>query len=100
MLIAAIVGILGMFGVETTSFAAIIGAGGLAIGLAFQGTLGNFSAGVMLLVFRPYKVGDVITAAGQTGKVNEIELFTTTLHTRRWTFIWISPRADGARSHE
>jgi len=72
---------LSMFGVETTSFAAVIGAAGLAIGLAFQGTLGNFAAGAMLLVFRPFKVGDVVNVAGQTGKVFELELFTTTLDT-------------------
>lgn len=73
--------VLGIFGVETTSFAALIAAGGLAIGLAFQGTLGNMASGIMLLVFRPFKVGDVITCAGVTGKVDEIELFFTTLDT-------------------
>ncbi len=56
-------------------------AAGFAIGLAFQGTLSNFSAGVLLLVFRPFKVGDLINAAGVMGKVNEIDLFTTTLDT-------------------
>lgn len=69
------------FGIETTSFAAVIGAAGLAIGLAFQGTLSNFAAGAMLLVFRPYKVGDVVNIAGNLGKVDEIELFTTTIDT-------------------
>ena len=73
--------VLGIFGIETTSFAALIAAGGLAIGLAFQGTLGNMASGIMLLVFRPFSVGDVITCAGVTGKVDEIELFTTTLDT-------------------
>ncbi len=72
---------LGVFGVETTSFAAVIGSAGIAIGLAFQGTLSNFAAGIMLLMFRPFQVGDVVSVAGQTGKVNEIELFTTTLDT-------------------
>lgn len=81
VLLAAVLGVLGMFGVETTSFAAVIGAAGLAIGLAFQGTLGNFAAGVLLLTFRPFKVGDLVTAAGHTGTVEEIELFTTTLVT-------------------
>ena len=65
VLIAAIVGILGMFGVETTSFAAIIGAAGLAIGLALQGSLSNFASGVMLIIFRPIKVGDYIEGGGQ-----------------------------------
>ncbi len=81
ILVAAVLGVLGIFGIETTSFAAVIGAAGLAIGLAFQGTLSNFAAGVMLLVFRPFKVGDVVTVGGQTGGVTEIELFTTSLTT-------------------
>lgn len=81
ILILAIVGILGMFGFQTASFAAVIGGSALAIGLAFQGSLSNMAAGVMLLVFRPYKVGDFINAAGVAGTVNEIELFTTTLDT-------------------
>jgi len=75
------IAVLSTFGVETTSFAAVIGAGGLAIGLAFQGTLSNFAAGVMLLVFRPFKVGDVVNVAGVTGGVKEIELFTTAIDT-------------------
>lgn len=70
-----------IFDVETTSFAAIIGSAGIAIGLAFQGTLSNFAAGMMLLMFRSYKVGDLIQVAGQMGKVHAIELFTTTLDT-------------------
>jgi small conductance mechanosensitive channel len=72
---------LSYFGVETTGFAAVIGAAGLAIGLAFQGTLSNFAAGAMLLIFRPYKVGDLVNIAGHLGRVNEIELFTTTIDT-------------------
>ena len=72
---------MGVFGIETTSFAAVIGAAGLAIGLAFQGTLSNFAAGMMLLIFRPFKVGDVVTVDGHTGKVAELELFTTELTT-------------------
>lgn len=81
ILIASIVAILGIFGIETSSFAAIIGAAGLAVGLAFEGTLGNFAAGIMLLVFRPFKVGDLINAAGVTGIVEEVALFVTTLKT-------------------
>lgn len=72
---------LSTFGVETTSFAALIGAAGLAIGLAFQGTLSNFAAGAMLLIFRPYKVGDIVNLAGNLGKVYEIGLFTTAIDT-------------------
>ncbi|QEG33250.1 mechanosensitive ion channel family protein [Bythopirellula goksoeyrii] len=72
---------LSFFGVETTSFAALIGAAGLAVGLAFQGTLSNFAAGAMLLIFRPYKVGDTVNIANHLGKVNEIALFTTEIDT-------------------
>jgi len=74
-------GCISKFGIETTSFAAVIGAAGLAVGLAFQGTLSNFAAGAMLLIFRPYKVGDAINTAGILGKVNEIALFTTEVDT-------------------
>jgi len=77
----AVIACLGVFGIETTSFAAVIGAAGLAIGLAFQGSLSNLAAGVMLLMFRPFKVGDVVNAAGQVGKIDEIELFTTRMIT-------------------
>ncbi|MEN1680015.1 MAG: mechanosensitive ion channel domain-containing protein [Planctomycetota bacterium] len=72
---------LSYFGVETTSFAAVIGAAGLAVGLAFQGTLSNFAAGAMLLLFRPFKVGDAVNVAGQLGLVDEISVFTTTMDT-------------------
>ena len=81
IIVGASLGVLQYFGIGVTSFAAVIGAAGFAVGLAFQGTLSNFSAGVMLLVFRPFKVGDVINAAGITAKVNEIDLFTTTFDT-------------------
>lgn len=69
------------FGIETTGFAALIGAAGLAIGLAFQGTLSSIAAGVLLLVLRPFKVGDIIRLNGITGLVTEIGLFATTLDT-------------------
>lgn len=72
---------LSYFGVETTSFAALIGAAGLAVGLAFQGTLANFAAGAMLLLFRPFKVGDAVNVAGQTGVIDEISIFTTAMDT-------------------
>ncbi|MFN3167796.1 MAG: mechanosensitive ion channel family protein [Phycisphaeraceae bacterium] len=72
---------LSKFGIEVTSFAAILAAAGFAIGMAMSGTLGNFAAGAMLLIFRPFKVGDVVNAAGITAKVNAIELFTTTFDT-------------------
>jgi small conductance mechanosensitive channel len=81
ILILAAIACLGVFGIQTASFAAVLAAVGLAIGLAFQGTLSNFAAGVMLLVFRPFKVGDTIRVAGETGTVDEIELFVTKLDT-------------------
>jgi small conductance mechanosensitive channel len=70
-----------MMGVETTSFVAIIGAAGLAIGLALQGTLANFAGGTLVLLFKPYKVGDLIEAQGVVGNVKEIQIFTTVLIT-------------------
>ncbi len=66
-------------GLKTTSFVAILGAAGLAIGLALQGSLANFAGGVLILIFRPYRVGDVIEAQGEIGTVREIQIFTTTL---------------------
>ena len=70
---------LAQLGIQTTSFIAIIGAAGLAIGLALQGSLSNFAAGVMLIIFRPFKVGDFIEAAGTAGSVEEIMIFSTKL---------------------
>ena len=81
ILIMAMISALAGFGVETTSFAAVLAGAGLAIGMALQGSLSNFAAGVLLLTFRPFKTGDVVSVAGQTGKVSEIELFTTALDT-------------------
>ena len=86
ILTAAVLGCLGVFGIQTASFAAVIAAMGLAIGLAFQGTLSNFAAGIMLLVFRPFKAGDYVEIGGKSGLVKELELFTTelvTLDTKR-----------------
>lgn len=76
-----IIAVLNRFGVQTASIVALLGAAGLAVGLALQGTLTNLAAGVMLLVFRPYKVGDFIDAADRFGNVQEIDLFTTILQT-------------------
>ena len=81
MMAFVVVAALGQLGIQTTSFIAILGAAGLAIGLALQGSLANFAAGFLLIIFRPFKVGDVIEAAGVTGKVNAIHVFTTTLTT-------------------
>jgi small conductance mechanosensitive channel len=77
----AIVAALGIFGIETTSFAALIAAVGLAVSLGFQGTLGHLAAGVMLLVFRPFKVGDAVKIGGNSGTVREIDLFATVIDT-------------------
>lgn len=81
LLAAVVIAVLGLFGIETTSLVAVLGTAGLAIGLALQGTLGNFSSGVMLLLFRPFRVGDYIEAAGAAGTVSEIGVFSTTLNT-------------------
>ncbi len=81
ILLFAFLGVLGKFGVDVTSFAAVIAASGFAVGMAMQGALANFAAGVMLLIFRPFKVGDVINVGGQSGSVHEIDLFTTRLNT-------------------
>lgn len=75
------IAILSRFGIETTSLVAMVGAAGLAIGLALQGTLSNLAAGVMLLIFRPYKIGDFVEVAGTFGKVEAITLFTTDMIT-------------------
>jgi small conductance mechanosensitive channel len=72
---------LGVLGIEMTSFVAILGAAGLAVGLALSGTLQNFAGGVMILLFKPFKVGDVIDAQGYLGTVKEIEIFVTVLTT-------------------
>jgi small conductance mechanosensitive channel len=76
-----IVTVAGMIGIGTTSFVTILGAAGLAIGLALQGSLSNFAGGFLLLIFKPYKVDDVIEAQGQIGKVTEIQVFNTLLIT-------------------
>ncbi|MDJ1483550.1 MULTISPECIES: mechanosensitive ion channel family protein [Xanthocytophaga] len=70
-----------MIGIHTTSFLAVLGAAGLAIGLALQGSLSNFAGGVLILILHPYRVGDLITAQGQTGRVKEIQIFNTILLT-------------------
>ena len=76
-----VIAVLSMFGIQTTGLAALIGAAGLAIGLALQGTLGHLASGVMLLAFRPFKIGDYIEAAGNAGSVKEVNLFTTVMAT-------------------
>ena len=75
--ILLILAILSKLGVETTSFAAVIAAAGLAVGMALQGSLGNFAGGVLIMIFKPFKIGDLIEAQGEMGVVKEIEIFTT-----------------------
>lgn len=82
MLAFVVVAALNKLGVETSSFIAIIGAAGLAVGLALQGSLSNFAAGVMMMIFRPFVIGDYIQAGGGEGTVSEIQVFTTVLTTR------------------
>ncbi|MBX3463997.1 MAG: mechanosensitive ion channel [Planctomycetes bacterium] len=81
VLVTALVGCLGVFGFNITSVATVLGAAGLAIGLALQGSLTNLAAGVMLLLLRPFKIGDVVVVAGQWGKVDDIDLFQTKIDT-------------------
>lgn len=76
-----IIAALNQLGIQTTSFIAVLGAAGLAIGLALQGSLANFAAGVLMIIFRPFKVGDYIEGAGVAGIVEEIQIFTTQLKT-------------------
>lgn len=79
--IILIITVAGMLGFQTTSFVAILGAAGLAVGLALQGSLANFAGGVLILIFKPYKVGDTIEALNQKGEVKEIQIFNTILIT-------------------
>jgi small conductance mechanosensitive channel len=81
IMVFVILAALGKLGVQTTSFVAIVGAAGLAVGLALQGALANFAAGVLMLVFRPFKVGDYVEGGGAAGVVEEIQIFTTKLKT-------------------
>ncbi|HXZ85746.1 MAG TPA: mechanosensitive ion channel family protein [Myxococcota bacterium] len=79
--VVLVVALLGFFGIETTSFAALLAGAGLAVGAAWSGLLANFAAGVFLMILRPFKAGDFVTAGGVTGTVQEIGLFSTTIDT-------------------
>ena len=81
LLVFVVLAALGQLGIQTTSFIAVIGAAGLAIGLALQGSLANFAAGFLMIIFRPIKVGDYIEGAGVAGTVEAIQIFTTQLQT-------------------
>lgn len=81
LLIAVVLAAAGELGINTTSFLTVLGAASLAVGLALKDSLANFSSGVMLILFRPFKIGDVVNVAGETGKVIEITVFNTIIHT-------------------
>jgi small conductance mechanosensitive channel len=81
LLVVVVIAAIGQLGIQTTSFIAIFGAAGLAVGLALQGSLSNFAAGVLIVLFRPYKVGDFIEAAGIAGVVEQVQILTTVLRT-------------------
>jgi small conductance mechanosensitive channel len=81
VIVVAVLASLAKFGVQTTSFVAVLGAAGFAVGFALQGTLSHFAAGVLLLIFRPLKVGDFVEAGGVSGTVQEVRLFTTIMAT-------------------
>jgi small conductance mechanosensitive channel len=81
LLAFVVIAALGQLGIQTTSFIAILGAAGLAVGLALQGSLANFAAGFLMLIFRPFKVGDFVEAAGVAGVVKDMQIFTTTMKT-------------------
>jgi small conductance mechanosensitive channel len=80
MLVFVVIAALDKLGMNTSSFAVVVGAAGLAIGFALQGSLGNFAAGVMLIIFKPFKVGDFVEVAGNKGTVKEIQIFNTILN--------------------
>ncbi len=81
LLILVLIAAAGQLGINTTSFLTIVGAAGLAVGLALKDSLSNFASGVMLILFRPFKVGDYVTIAGVSGTVQRIDIFNTILHT-------------------
>ncbi len=81
LLVVVIIAAIGALGIQTTSFIAIFGAAGLAVGLALQGSLSNFAAGVLIVLFRPYRVGDFVEAAGISGVVEQVQILTTVLRT-------------------
>jgi small conductance mechanosensitive channel len=96
--VALVIAILGYFGVETTTFAALAAAAGVAIGMAWSGLLAHFAAGAFIVVLSPFKVGDVVSASGVTGTVREIGLFGTTIVTPDNVVTWATARCSATRS--
>ena len=88
LMIVVAVAAISQLGIETTSFIAIFGAAGLAVGLALQGSLSNFAAGVLIVLFRPYRVGDFVEAAGVAGTVEQVQILTTKLSQRAFLECW------------
>jgi len=99
--ILVIITVMGMIGIQMTSFIAILGAAGLALGLALSGTLQNFAGGVIILIFKPFKIGDFIEAQGYSGTVKEISVFATTLNTvdKKLVIIPNGPLSTGSLSN-
>lgn len=87
--VVLVISVAGMVGIETTSFVAVIGAAGLAVGLALQGSLANFAGSVLILTFKPYKVGDFVSVQGHSGVVREIQIFCTQILTTDNTVIYV-----------
>jgi small conductance mechanosensitive channel len=81
LLVFVVIAAISELGIQTTSFVAILGAAGLAVGLALQGSLSNFASGVLIIMFRPFKIGDYVEAGGTAGVIKEISVLTTVLHT-------------------
>ena len=86
LLTFVVIAAISALGIQTASLVAVIGAAGLAIGLALQGSLANFAAGVLMIIFRPYKLGDLVEVAGTDGFVEEVDVFTTTLRHLAFVF--------------
>ncbi len=100
LLVIVVIAALERVGIKTTAAIAVIGAAGLAVGLALQGSLANFAAGVLIIIFKPYKIGDTVTAAGKLGTVESIHMFTTVLHTSDMVRVIIPNGAITATSIE
>ena len=99
ILVLVLIAVLAQFGIQTASIIAMLGAAGLAVGLALQGTLQNIAAGIMLLFLRPFRIGDYIDAEGIAGTIDEIGLFTTRLHTYDGVYVETPKPGGGTRSN-
>ena len=100
LMILVFIAAINQLGIETTSIIAVLGAAGLAIGLALQGSLSNFAAGILIVIYRPYKVGDYIEAGNHAGTVKDIQIFSTVLKTPDSSYSFSLPTAANADSIE